>query len=93
MQVKSNAVIRGALGVVASPEDHIDDPSLFTAAWGAMLAARGKGFDPSRLQSRHLIDRPAPAPEPIDQTLDRVGQKVRDIAEAKGYPRRNCHAA
>ena len=93
MQIKSNAVVRGALGVVASPEDHIDDPSLFTAAWGAMLAARGKGFDPTRLQSRHLIDRPAPAPEPVDPVLDRRAQLIRGAIEAGNHTPHRRHVA
>ncbi len=38
-----------------------------------MKAACGQRFDPARLRAAYLIDRPEPAPEPMDQTLARVG--------------------
>lgn len=72
--------------IVGSPEDFLDDTSLFTTAWGAMMAARGLRFDPSRLRAAHLIDRPEPAPEPTDQTLARNGAKVRALIAEKNIP-------
>ena len=92
MQDKSKTVLRDAQHIAGTPEDHIDDPNLFTTAWAAMKAARGQGFDPRRLRPQHLIDRPEPAPEPIDQTLIRVGETVRCYAEKQGYrvQRRNA---
>jgi phage major head subunit gpT-like protein len=93
MQDKSNTVLRDAQHIAGSPEDHIDDPALFTTAWAAMKAARGQGFDPLRLRPQHLIDRPTPSPEPIDQTLNRVGETVRSYAAKQGYRVRCRHAA
>lgn len=57
-----------------------------------MKAARGQGFDPARLRAAHLIDRPEPAPEPTEQTLARVGAKVRALIAEKSIPvpRRNA---
>jgi hypothetical protein len=93
MHDKSNKVLLDAQYIAGTPEDHIDDPSLFTTAWAAMKASRGQGFDPSRLQPQHLVDRPAPSPEPIDQTLERVGQKARSVIDAKGYRASRRHVA
>ncbi|MCD9149012.1 hypothetical protein [Pseudophaeobacter flagellatus] len=93
MQEKPNTVLRNAQHIAGSPEDHIDDPTLFTTAWAAMKAARGQGFDPQRLRPQHLIDRPEPTPEPIDQTLIRVGETVRCYAEKQGYRVQRRHAA
>jgi hypothetical protein len=93
MQNRSNTVLRDAQKIAETPEDHIDDPTLFTTAWAAMKAARGQGFDPSRLQPQHLVDRPAPSPEPIDLTLERVGQKARALIDAKGYGASRRHVA
>ncbi|WP_027234702.1 hypothetical protein [Leisingera caerulea] len=78
--------------IVGSPEHYLDDTGLFTQAWAAMKAARGQGFDPARLRAAHLIDRPEPAPEPTDQTLARVGAKVRALIAEKNIPvpRRNA---
>lgn len=72
--------------VVRSPEDYLDETHLFTQAWATMKAARGQGFDPARLRAAHLIDRPEPAPEPTDQTLSRVGAKVRALIAEKNIP-------
>lgn len=75
-----------ALRIAGSPEDYLDDTSLFTQAWATMKAARGQRFDPARLRAAHLIDRPEPAPEPTDQTLARVGAKVRALIAEKNIP-------
>jgi hypothetical protein len=93
MNDKSNTVLRDAQHIAGTPEDHIDDPALFTTAWAALKAARGQGFDPKRLRPQHLIDRPAPTPEPIDQTLIRVGETVRSYAGKQGYRVQRQHAA
>ena len=45
-----NNIINTARRIVGSPEDHLHDTSLFTAAWATMKAARGQGFDPQRLR-------------------------------------------
>ncbi|KIC30069.1 hypothetical protein [Leisingera sp. ANG-M6] len=79
--------------IVGSPEHYLDDTSLFTQAWAAMKAARGQGFDPARLRAAHLIDRPEPAPEPTDQTLARVGAKVRALIAEKNIPVQRRNAA
>ena len=86
-------ITQTARQIAGFPEDHLDEIHVFISAWAAIKAARGQRFDPARLHPQHLIDRPAPAPEPIEQTLDRVGQKTRAIIEAKGYPVRRSHAA
>lgn len=62
--------------IAGSPEHYLDDTSLFTTAWGAMMAARGRRFDPSRLRAAHLIDRPEPAPEPTAPALDLTDQEL-----------------
>ncbi|MBY6138549.1 hypothetical protein KUV26_03795 [Leisingera daeponensis] len=79
--------------IVGSPEHYLDDTSLFTQAWAAMKAARGQGFDPARLRAAHLIDHPEPAPEPTDQTLARVGAKVRALIAEKNIPLHRRNAA
>lgn len=79
--------------IVGSPERYLDNTALFTQAWAAMKAARGQGFDPARLRAAHLIDRPEPAPEPTDQTLARVGAKVRALIAEKNIPVPRCDAA
>lgn len=79
--------------IVGSPENYLDDTSLFTQAWAAMKAARGQGFDPARLRAAHLIDRPEPAPEPTDQILARVGAKVRQLIAEKNIPAQRRNAA
>ncbi|WP_417714568.1 hypothetical protein [Pseudophaeobacter arcticus] len=88
-----NDITKTARQIVSSPEDHLHDTSLFAAAWATMKAARGQGFDPQRLRSQHLIDRPEPSPEPIDQTLIRVGETVRCYAKKQGYLVQRRHAA
>ncbi|MEX5599225.1 hypothetical protein [Pseudophaeobacter sp. C1-32P7] len=93
MQDFKKTVLRDARHVVGSPADYIDDPTQFTAAWAAMKAGRGQGFDPARLHSQHLVDRPGPAPEPTEQILARAGQKVRAVIEAKSLPIRRRHVA
>lgn len=87
------SITNTARKIVASPENHLHDPSLFSAAWASMKAARGQGFDPARLRAAHLIDHPGPTPEPTGQTLDRVAAKVREIAEQKGYQTPQRHVA
>lgn len=72
--------------IVGSPEEYLNDTHLFTQAWATMKAARGQGFDPARLRAAHLIDRPEPAPEPTDQTLARVSEKVRALIAEKNIP-------
>lgn len=79
--------------IVGSPELYLYDTSLFTQAWAAMKAARGHGFDPARLRAAHLIDRPEPAPEPTEQTLARVGSKVRALIAEKSIPIQRHNAA
>jgi hypothetical protein len=93
MQDFNNTMLRDARLIVGSPENYVDDPTQFATAWAAMKAGRGQGFDPARLHPQHLIDRPAPAPEPIDQTLVRVGEKVREVIASKGYQVQPKHAA
>jgi hypothetical protein len=88
-----NNIINTARRIVGSPEDHLHDTSLFTAAWATMKAARGQGFDPQRLRPQHLIGHPAPDPEPLDQTLIRVGETVRSYAARQGYRVQRRHAA
>jgi hypothetical protein len=87
MQDLPKETISSPRTIVSRPEDYLDNPALFTAAWAMMKAARGQAFDPARLRAAHLIDRPEPTPEPndLDQTLGRVGTKTRAIALAKGY--------
>jgi hypothetical protein len=93
MQDLSKNVIQTARGIASHPENFLGDTSVFTTAWAALKAERGQGFDPSRLRPQHLVDCPPPNPEPIDQTLDRVGQRVRDLIETKGYSGQPPHAA
>lgn len=88
-----NNITKTARQIASTPEAHLDDIHLFTSAWAAMKAARGQSFNPARLRAAHLIDRPAPAPEPVDQTLDRIARKTRQIIEAKGYQLHRRHAA
>ncbi|WIY27512.1 hypothetical protein [Parasedimentitalea psychrophila] len=88
-----NDIINAARRIVGSPEDHLHDTSLFIAAWATMKAARGQGFDPQYLRPQHLIGCPSPAPEPIDQTLIRVGETVRSYAAKQGYRIQRRHAA
>ncbi|MDE4191259.1 MULTISPECIES: hypothetical protein [Rhodobacterales] len=93
MQDFKNTVLRDARRIVGSPADYIDDPDQFAAAWAAMKAGRGQGFDPARLHPQHLVDRPGPAPEPTEQILARAGQKARAVIEAKSLPIRRRHVA
>ena len=88
-----NDITKTARQIVSSPEDHLHDTSLFAAAWATMKAARGQGFDPQRLHPQHLIGGPTPAPEPLDQTLTRVGENVRGYAAKQGYKLPRRHAA
>jgi hypothetical protein len=88
-----NDITKTARQIVSSPEDHLHDTSLFAAAWATMKAARGQGFDPQRLHPQHLIGHPTPTPEPIDQTLTRVGDTVRSYAAKQGYRLPPRHAA
>ncbi|MDK3017604.1 hypothetical protein [Pseudodonghicola flavimaris] len=91
MQDEPKNVLADARHIVRNPEDHIDQPELFTAAWAALKAGRGQGFDPARLRPMHIVVRPEPAPEPTDQTLERTRAKIRAMIEAKGYrPRRRA---
>ncbi|OIQ38091.1 MAG: hypothetical protein BM560_20095 [Roseobacter sp. MedPE-SWde] len=78
-------ITQTARQIVSAPEDYLHDTTLFAAAWATMKAARGQGFDPQRLRPQHLIGRPTPAPEPLDQTLTRVGETVRSYAAKQGY--------
>ena len=80
-----NDITKTARQIISPPEDYLHDTTLFAAAWATMKAARGQGFDPQRLRPQHLIGRPSPAPEPLDQTLTRVGETVRSYAAPKGY--------
>lgn len=93
MQEPKNTVLADARHIARNPETYVDDPTAFTAAWAAMKAGRGQGFDPAHLRPMHIVVRPEPAPEPIEQTLDRIGQKARDVIEAKGYKVLRRHAA
>ena len=88
-----NDITKTARQIVSAPQDHLHDTSLFSAAWATMKAARGQGFDPQRLRPQHLIGRPTPAPEPLDQTLTRVGEPVRSYAAEQGYRLPRHHAA
>ncbi len=88
-----NDITKTARQIAGSPEAHLEEIHLFTSAWAAMKAARGQGFNPARLRAAHLIERPAPTPEPTDQILDRVAQKARQIIDAKGYQPHRRHAA
>lgn len=88
-----NDITKTARQIVSTPQDHLHDTSLFSAAWATMKAARGQGFDPQRLHPQHLIGRPTPAPEPIGQTLNRVGETVRNYAAKQGYKLPRRHAA
>ncbi|MDE4192451.1 hypothetical protein [Phaeobacter gallaeciensis] len=88
-----NDITKTARQIAGSPETHLDEIDLFTSAWAAMKAARGQGFNPARLRAAHLIERPTPTPEPVDQPLDRVAQKTRQIIEAKGYQPQRRNAA
>ncbi|OIQ32322.1 MAG: hypothetical protein BM562_05490 [Alphaproteobacteria bacterium MedPE-SWcel] len=94
MQTKLKTVLLNAQQIAGSPEDHLDSPQVFTTAWATLKAARGQGFDPARLKAAHLIERPAPAPEPTEQVLHRVGQRVRRIMTDRHIPGpRDPHAA
>jgi hypothetical protein len=88
-----NDIYNTARQIVGSPAEHLHDTRLFTAAWATMKAARGQGVDPQRLRPQHLIGHPAPDPEPLDQTLTRVGETVRNYAAKQGYRVQRCHAA
>lgn len=80
-----NDITQTARQIASAPEDYLHDTTLFAAAWATMKAARGQGFDPQHLRPQHLIGCPAPAPEPLDQTLSRVGETVRSYAVKQGY--------
>ncbi|VCU61595.1 hypothetical protein EPIB2_672 [Tritonibacter mobilis] len=58
-----------------------------------MKAARGEGFNPARLRPQHLIEGPAPSPEPTDMVLERVGNRVREIMHERGIQPHRRHAA
>jgi hypothetical protein len=93
MQDLPKEVIQTARGIASHPENYLGDTSVFTTAWAALKAERGQGFDPSRLRPQHIVDCPPPNPEPVDQTLDRVGRRVRDLITAKGYSAQPPNAA
>ena len=93
MQDDRKAVLSDARHVALTPEDYLDDPAQFVAAWAAMKAGRGQGFDPARLRPMHIIVPPGPAPEPTEHTLERTGQKIRAVIEARGYAVRRDDAA
>lgn len=88
-----NDITKTARQIVSAPEDYLHDTTLYAAAWATMKAARGQGFDPKRLRPQYLIGSPAPAPEPLDQTLSRVGETVRSYAAKQGYRLPRRHAA
>ena len=81
MQDRLETVLRDAQQIAGSPEEHLDSPHLCTTAWATLKAARGQGFDPARLRAAHLVERPAPSPEPTEQVLERVGHV--DLAPAR----------
>ncbi|TNJ48094.1 hypothetical protein [Phaeobacter sp. B1627] len=93
MQDQPTNMLRHAQQIAGSPEDHLDTPHLFTTAWATMKAARGQAFDPARLQAAHLVERPAPTPEPTEQVLARTGQKVRRYMAEQNITPRGTHAA
>lgn len=93
MQDKLETVLCQAQQIARSPEDHLDTPHLFTTAWATMKAARGQAFDPARLQAAHLVERPAPTPEPTEQVLARTGQKVRRYMAEQSITPRGPYAA
>ena len=93
MQDLPKEVIQTARGIASHPENFLGDTSVFTTAWAALKAERGQGFDPSRLRPQHIVDCPPPNPEPVDQTLDRVGRRIRDLITAKGYSGQPPNAA
>jgi len=86
-------VLRDAQQIAGSPEDHLDSPHLFTTAWATLKAARGQGFDPARLRAAHLVERPAPTPEPTEQVMTRVGHRVRCIMADRQIEPHAPHAA
>ena len=86
-------ITQTARKIAGSPEDHLTEIHLFTSAWAAMKAARGQGFNPSRLRPQHLIEGPAPSPEPTDMVLERVGNRVREIMHERGIQPHRRHAA
>lgn len=86
-------ITQTARHIVGSPEDHIHETHLFTSAWAVMKAARGEGFNPARLRPQHLIEGPAPTPEPTDMVLERVGNRVREIMHERGIQPHRRHAA
>jgi hypothetical protein len=88
-----NDITKTARQIISAPEDYLHDTSLFKAAWATMKASRGQGFDPQRLQPQHLIGRPTPTTQPLDQTLTRVGETVRTYAAKQGYSAQRRHAA
>lgn len=93
MQDRLKTVLKDARHIAGSPEDHLETPHLFTTAWATLKAARGQGFDPARLRAAHLIERPAPTPEPTEQVLARVGQKVRRVMADRQITSHGPHAA
>ena len=82
-------VVQSARDIASNPDEFLDDTTIFTTAWAALKASRGQGFDPARLRPMHLVVRPEPAPEPSDQTLERTGERIREVIEARGYARRS----
>lgn len=66
MQDLPKETISSPRTIVSRPEDYLDNPALFTAAWAMMKAARGQAFDPARLRAAHLVEGPGPRPEPTN---------------------------
>ena len=81
MQDRLETVLRDAQQIAGSP------------AWATLKAARGQGFDPARLRAAHLVERPAPTPEPTEQVLERVGHKVRRVMADRQITPHGPHAA
>ncbi|MFY1707414.1 hypothetical protein [Tritonibacter scottomollicae] len=86
-------ITKTAQQIASSPEDHLNEIHLFTSAWAAMKAARGQGFNPARLRPQHIIEGPAPSPEPTDMVLDRIGHRVREIMHDRGIQPHRRNAA
>ena len=62
MQDLPKETISSPRTIVSRPEDYLDNPALFTAAWAVLKAARGQAFDPARLRAVHLVSRPDTKP-------------------------------
>jgi len=85
MRVLPKQVIQSAIEVTSQPELFLDDTALFVTAWATLKADRGQAFDPARLKTAHLIERPEPEPTNLEQRVARAAGKARAIAAAKGY--------